>query len=158
MFHRFQHESEYYPALTRLPLDVRRKLDLVGIKIALKDWLAFSLEERAVLCHLPTESPEEQHVFHAYLDFLTRKYLGLPVQRTEPMSVSLWNGETVPESVRLKSAEFSTAVTSEEWVQWHHFERYALYKTATSSNQPEAFPQVLEDLRGRRKRQSKAGD
>jgi hypothetical protein len=35
MFHRYNYEAEYYSALTRVPLDVRRKLDLAGIKIAL---------------------------------------------------------------------------------------------------------------------------
>ena len=100
MFRRFQYESQYYTTLSRLPLDVRRKLDLIGLKISLKDWLAFSLEERAVLCHLPNESVDEQQVFHAFLDFLSRKYLGRSIQTTEPMSASLWNGETVPEPVR----------------------------------------------------------
>ena len=41
MFHRYDYESEFYPSLTRLPLDVRRKLDVTGIKVSLKDWLSF---------------------------------------------------------------------------------------------------------------------
>ena len=41
MFYRFGYETEFYPGLSRLPLHVRMKLDLTGIKISLKDWLAF---------------------------------------------------------------------------------------------------------------------
>ena len=158
MFRRFQYESQYYPTLSRLPLDVRRKLDVIGLKISLKDWLAFSLEERIVLCHLPTESIDERQAFQVFLDFLSRKYLGRPVQTTEPMSASLWNGETAPEPVLLKSADSNAAVTREEWAQWHDHDRYALYKTATSNNQPEAFAQVLAELRGRKNQQLKAGN
>ena len=156
MFRRFQYESQYYTTLSRLPLDVRRKLDLVGLKISLKDWLAFSLEERAVLCHLPNDSVDEQQAFQAFLDFLSRKYLGRSIQTTEPMSASLWNGETVPEPVLLKSTDFNAAVTRQEWTQWHDHDRYALYKTAISTNQPEAFAQVLNELRGRKNQQLKA--
>jgi len=156
MFRRFQYESQYYTTLSRLPLDVRRKLDLIGLKISLKDWLAFTLEERTVLCHLPIESIDEQQAFQAFLDFLSRKYLGRPVQMAEPMSASLWNGEAVPEPVRLKNADSNTAVTRQEWAQWHDHDRYALYKTATSTNQPDAFAQVLKELRGQKKQQLKA--
>ncbi len=75
MFHRYQHESDSYPSLSRIPLDVRLKLDVTGIKIALKDWLAFSIEERTILCHLPIETEEERQAFTSYLDFLSRRYL-----------------------------------------------------------------------------------
>jgi hypothetical protein len=58
----------------------------------------------------------------------------------------------------VKSADSNAAVTPEEWAQWQNHDRYALYKTATSTSQPEAFALVLEELRGRRKQQLKAGD
>jgi len=38
-------------------------------------------------------------------------------------------------------------VTPQEWFNWQCHERYALYKTATSQSQPDAFAQVLEQLR-----------
>ena len=63
------------------------------------------------------------------------------------MSAALWNVATVPESVSLTSANSNAAVTLEEWAQWHDHDRYALYKTATSANQPQAFAQVLDELR-----------
>ena len=91
MFHRYQYESETYPSLSRIPLHVRMKLDVTGIKISLKDWLAFSIEERTVLCHLPVEAEEEKQAFASYLDFLSRRYRGEPVATTVAMSSSLWD-------------------------------------------------------------------
>ena len=88
MFHRYDYEAEFYPALSRLPLDLRRKLDVTGIKISLKHWLAYSMEERAVLCHLPCDSDDEKEVFQRYLDFLSGKYLGQPAERTAVVSES----------------------------------------------------------------------
>jgi len=147
MFLRFSYEAEFYPALNRLPLHVRMKLDLTGIKISLKDWLAFSFEERTVLCHLPIETVDERQAFTSYLDFLSRKYRGEPVATTEVTASALWDQTRVPEPVARKSAATSRAVTLAEWSLWQAHQRYALYKTAISKSQPEAFEKVLDELR-----------
>ncbi len=84
---------------------MRMKLDLTGVKISLKDWLSISFAERTVLCHLPCASDEEKAVLTAYLDFLSQKYRGVPVQMTEIMDSALWEQSLVPEPVRKKSAE-----------------------------------------------------
>ena len=147
MFRQFQYEAEFYPSLTRIPLDVRLKLDITGIKISLKDWLAFAFAERVVLCHLPCESDEEKQAFTAYLDFLSLKYSGAPIGRTGELSSVLWHESVVPPAVRAKSGGTGQVVTPHEWLGWNFHERYALYKTATSQSQPEAFSGVLEQLR-----------
>ncbi len=146
MFHRYDFEAEFYPNLSRLPLDLRCKLDVTGVKLALKDWLAFNFAERNVLCHLPCESGEECQVFTNYLDFLSRKYRGEPIELIEPMDRSLWTASSVPQTVAVKSAALGRAVSLEQWQHWHSHDRYALYKTALSKNQPEAFEQVLAQL------------
>ncbi len=105
MFHRFRYEAEYYPTLNRLPLHVRMKLDVAGLKISLDDWLSFSFVERTVLCHLPCALDEEKSAFRAYLDFLAKRYRGEPVSVTEAMDSALWEGSRVPGPVREKSSE-----------------------------------------------------
>ena len=76
MFNRYRFESEVYESLDRIPLDVRMKLDRTGAKISLKDWLAFSLQERGALCDLPVEAEEGGGDFFSYLLVLVRKYKG----------------------------------------------------------------------------------
>lgn len=147
MFHRYQYEAEYYPALSRVPLDVRRKLDLTGVKISLNDWLAYSLEERSVICHLPCDEAEEQRVFVNFLGWLSCRYSGKPVQRTSVMDKELWGSQAVPGEVVGKSKALNCPVTPEVWRAWPPHQRYALYKTATSKSQPEAFEQVLQQLK-----------
>ena len=149
MFHRYQCEAEFYPSLSRLPLDLRRKLDITGIKLSLKDWLKFSFEERMVLCHLPCEVNDEAQTLTNYLDFLFRKYTGAPIERIEALDSALWDSSSMPKAVIDKSAALNHAVTLEQWRRWPAHDRYALYKTAVSKNQPEAFGQVLVQLSGR---------
>ena len=148
MFRPYRYEAKFYPALSRIPLDVRRKLDLTGLKISLNDWLAWSIEERTVLCHLPVNDPEEQRAFVAYIDFLCRKYRNQAVEFTAALDPLLWAPAQVPEPVAQKSASCFNGVTLAEWQRWEPHQRYALYKTAISQSQPEAFADLLDELRG----------
>jgi len=154
MFYRFQFEAKLYPKLDRLPLHVRMKLDLTGIKFSLNQWLAFSLEERRVICHLPVGNEEELEVFAAYLNFLCLRYNGAPAQKSPPLSPVLWdNPGHIPKPVLGTSRANGQAITLEEWMRWQFHQRYGLYKTAISKNEPEKFVALLAELRRR-----KAGD
>ena len=148
MFRRFSHEAEYYPQLSRVPLHVRMKLDTAGIKLSLRQWLDFSLEERNVLCHLPVEHREELEAFSGYLGFLCRKYDGKEAQAMPAESSRPWEDlGRLPERIAQKSQEQGPPVSLEEWRNWQPAERYALYKTAVSESEPEKFFAVLADIR-----------
>jgi len=146
MFHRYDYEAEFYPTLNRLPLDFRRKLDVTGINLSLKDWQAFSPEERTVLCHLPCDTAEEAQAFSNYVDFLSRRYHGHAIAKIAPLDTLLWQASAVPYAVSERSAALDRAVTAERWQTWPSHARYALYKAAVSENQPEAFIQILNQL------------
>jgi hypothetical protein len=147
MFHRFRYEAEFYPSLSRIPLHVRMKLDLTGLKISLSDWLACAFEERRVLCHLPVATEEERQIFAAYVDFLCRKYRGNAVTVAPVLDSSRWQADKVPVEVAQKSASCFNTITISEWQTWEPHQRYALYKTAVSKSQPEAFADILDELR-----------
>jgi len=149
MFYGFRYEEEFLPTLSRLPLHVRMKLDLTGIKLSLNDWLAFGMEERMVLCHLPVDGADEKRAFSAYMDFLCEKYRGTAVKRVPPLGDAAWNDPNqVPSPVLERTAAEGKAVTLQQWQGWNVHQRYALYKTAVSKNEPEKFFAVLEELRG----------
>jgi hypothetical protein len=148
MFHRYLYESDVYPSLSRIPLYVRMKLDLTGIKISLKLWLQFSIQERTVLCHLPVETEEEKRAFSAYVDFLSRRYSDASVATTVALSSSLWDTSNhVPAAVLDRSSGSGRAISLEEWTRWQSHQRYALYKTAVSKSDPQQFFDVLKELR-----------
>ena len=150
MFYRYRFESEIYPGLSLIPLHVRMKLDSTGVKISLKAWLAFSLEEREVLCHLPVETEEEKNAFIGFLDFLSRRYFGEQAALVPPITEPPWEDPgRVPDPVEARSKETGKAVTREEWSRWDRCQRYALFKLAVSQNEPEQFYQALEEFRGR---------
>ena len=147
MFYRYRFESKIYPSLSLIPLHVRMKLDLTGVKISLKSWLAFSLEERGVLFHLPVETEEERKNFSSYLDFLSRRYFGEGISLVPPMTDPPWEDPgRIPDSVEAKSKETGHAVTLKEWSQWNLGQRYALFKLSISKNEPEQFYEALKEF------------
>ncbi len=148
MFYRYRFESEIYPSLSLIPLHVRLKLDLTGVKISLKGWLAFSLEERWAVCHLPVETEEERKTFSSYLDFLSRRYLGENAASVPPITDPPWEDlGRVAEPVQAKSKKIGKAVTLKEWSQWNLLQRYALFKLSISKNEPELFYEALREFR-----------
>ena len=148
MFYRFLYEAAFYPNLDRLPLHVRMKLDLTGIKLSLKDWLAFHIEERTAICHLPVDHEDEKQAFRDYLNFLSHQYCGAPAPMIPPVDPLLWEmSNRVPGPVLERSGDNGKAVAIEEWTGWASHQRYALYKTAISRSEPEKFFAVLDELR-----------
>jgi hypothetical protein len=151
MFYRFDYEAAYYPKLDRLPLHVRMKLDLTGVKLSLKDWLAFHIEERTVICHLPVDDEDEKQAFREYLNFLSQKHCGAPAKTLPPVEPFLWEiADQVPSPVLEQSAGDGKGVALQEWINWASHQRYALYKTAVSRSEPEKFFAVLDQLRKNR--------
>ncbi len=149
MFYRYRFESEIYPSLSRIPLHVRMKLDLTGVKLSLKAWLVFGMEEREVLCHLPIETEEEKNIFRSYLDSLTRRYLGENVPLVPAITSAPWEmANQIPDSVLVMSKEKGKEITTDEWNHWNPFQRYALFKLSVSKNDREQFYAALAEFRG----------
>jgi hypothetical protein len=55
----FQFETDFAGALYCIPMAVRRKLDLCGVKVSLKQWNRFTLEQREHLVGRECDAPEE---------------------------------------------------------------------------------------------------
>ena len=67
-----------------IPRPVRAKLDQVGIKLHLKEWQAFPLEDRQALCALPCQTSVEKKAFQERLDTLALRHCGALPRRLPP--------------------------------------------------------------------------
>ncbi len=146
MFHRFEFEAEFYPGLERIPFHVRMKLDLAGVRVSLKTWRAFRMEERRALCHLPADTDEEREVFASFLAALAQARADAAIERCPALDGDAWAAAGVPEPVAVRSGGTGTRVTLAEWGRWAAHERYVLYKTAVSRD-PALFRMALQELR-----------
>ncbi len=67
-----------------IPRSVRDKLDQVRIKLHLREWQAFPLEDRQALCALPCQTTVEKKAFQDRLDTLALQHCGALPRRLPP--------------------------------------------------------------------------
>src|SRR5205814_10103329 len=67
MYLRLELEGDLHRTLEFIPLAVRRKLDLAGLKLSLKAWAAMTRAERLAVCHLPVDGEGDLDVYREAL-------------------------------------------------------------------------------------------
>ena len=129
MFRRFDFEKELYETLDLIPLSVRRKLDLAGVKLHLNQWQALSRVERLVVCHFPAGSPEERDVLAAALREAVKRRAGTDVATMKPAAHDAASdaGQLPPDVARLVAL---LGLPEKRWSLLDPDERFALAKMA----------------------------
>jgi hypothetical protein len=146
MYRPFAFEGDTHASLACVPLVVRRKLDLAGLKISLAGWQALSREERLALCHLPVDDPGDLAVYREVLTgFASRAGAPLTPLAEGPSSPSQWTLDAVRARVAAKlggaddlDAGRLAALTEEE--------RYALFKLADPKREPGKLVAAMTEL------------
>lgn len=146
MYRRFEFEGDIHTSLSCVPLTVRRKLDLAGLKISLAGWQTLSREERLALCHLPVDGGDDLAVYREVLSgFAARAGVPLSPLAGAPVSPAGWSAaavvERVGERLGARGAGFDAAASAlgEE-------ERYALVKLADPKREPAKLLILLREL------------
>lgn len=126
MFRRFNFETDIDDKLELVPMTVRRKFDLVGLKIHLKQWAALTLAERRVVCHLPVASQEEREVLAAFLRGAISRDTGAEPSAMAPAT------DAPPEVTPDRVGEMISLHKLEpaRWRQFDAEQRFALEKCA----------------------------
>lgn len=127
MFRRFDFENEVYETLELVPMSVRRKLDLAGVKLHLNQWQAFSRTERLVVCHFPADSREEREVLAAFLAEAVKRRNGEELSTPASASETAADADYMPPEVAHLISEFG--LDGDIWSRrFDPDERYALAK------------------------------
>lgn len=132
MFRLFKFEKDIDEKLELVPLTVRRKFDLVGMKIHLREWTALTLAERRAICHLPASSAEERGVLGAFLKESIARRTGVEPSLMAPAVEGA--PEVIPDRVAERLSQLN--LESARWRQFDPEQRFALEKCAKD---PERF-------------------
>ncbi|MFL5426557.1 MAG: nitrate reductase associated protein [Myxococcales bacterium] len=141
MYLRFAFEGDVHETLQTIPLAVRRKLDLSGLKLSLAGWTALSRAERLAVCHLPADSPQDIEVYREALRGFAER-AGHPVTPLEsgPADPASWGTAQVP-------ATIAGRVDAREWSGLPDEARYVLLKLSDPKRDPTKFNLALGELR-----------
>jgi len=125
-----------------MALSMRRKLDLVGLKIGLKGWQALTRSERLALSHFPVETDDERTAFAQVLQGFADR-AGAKVEAVAPVDARAWCREHVPDPVRARRD-----IPLATWAALSDDERYVLLRLAERQRSPERFDAALAQLLG----------
>jgi hypothetical protein len=141
----FAFESDFVESLRCVPMCVRLKLDVAGVKLKLNEWSKMDPAERAYLADMPCESREEVRAFRDFISLLVRINCGALPTLMDPAE-PLWNAEEAPGQVLEKAVSFGVAVPPESWRGLDELERFALIKLSRPGHEGKNFVPALEEF------------
>lgn len=144
----FAFEQDFAGTLRCIPMCVRLKLDLTGIKLSLRQWSQIGAAQRRVLLDLPCTTPEQQCVYRDTLVALIADYCDEPVKELMRNDDALWqDAATVPECVVAQAASDRIDPPScDSWQALNPLRRFALVKLARSKHENENFVPAMREF------------
>lgn len=143
-------QSGGYP-LRRIPMIIRFRLDLCGLRISLAAWQALSREEREELVAMAAASEDERTAWCARLAAMLLPYADDPERRLEHTDIDpspLWKQtEVVPQDVNATLNELShRAITQTQWAMLSDLQRFALTKLTRRGHKNANLQPALQEF------------
>ena len=145
--HCFAFEQDFIGNWRCIPLCVRRKLDLCGVKLKLNHWLELSQEQRQALVDWP-DGADALEQLRQHLRDCTRPMADGIAKDLPPVSGAPWQQQAeLPAVVQDAATVRGVALTLEQWTQLSELDRFALCKLVRPGhdhhNLEAAFSEVL---------------
>ncbi len=142
----FAFEADFVHDLRCLPMAVRRKLDLAGVKLKLVHWHGLTLEERQRLLLWPDDGTALQELHRWLLERSASLPQGparpLPPARQEPWQQS----QALPEVLRTSCAQLNLPLVAERWSRLDELQRFALVKLSHPGHEHRNLPRALAEF------------
>jgi hypothetical protein len=142
----FGFEADFARDLRCIPMAVRRKLDLAGVKLKLVHWHGLAAEERGRL----VAWPDDPLAISSLRDWLLERSTTLPegpAKAIEPAREGAWQGEgDWPEAVRRSCAQLGLTVRAEGWRELDELQRFALVKLSHPGHEHRNLPRALAEF------------
>jgi len=143
----FLFEADFVETLRCIPMQVRLKLDVCGIKLKLPQWHQFSDRDRQLLVDLPCHSTAE---IHHYRDTLKRLVYDRTGENATELAIDAapeWKNSTViAESVLQKAESFGITLHLYQWEKMTEDQRFALLKLSRSNHENRNFLPALKEF------------
>ena len=130
-----------------IPMIVRFKMDIAGVKLKLSEWNKFPTEERINLAILPCSETEEIFQYKYFLIGLIKKYTGREATTMDVDHYPLWNDTySIPVMLEEKLNEFNWSISIEDWRGLTNLQRFALLKLCRPKHENKNFPIAMKEF------------
>lgn len=142
----FGFEADFTSDLRCIPMAVRRKLDLAGMKLKLQHWSELGDAERQELLAWPDEAAAIEALREHLLARTTSLQAGqaklLPLPSGEPWQQS----EELPEVLAASCAQLGLGVRAGGWAELNELQRFALVKLSHPGHEHRNLPRALAEF------------
>ncbi|MEO1002507.1 MAG: nitrate reductase associated protein [Cyanobacteria bacterium J06638_7] len=144
--HCFAFEADFVAELRCLPMAVRRKLDLAGIKLRLQQWNALAVEERSRLLAWGDDPAAIAALAHWLLKRSAELPHG-PASTMAPAAATAWQqNQAAPEVLLRSCAELGLRWRAERWRELAELQRFALVKLSHPGHEHRNLPPALAEF------------
>lgn len=143
----FDFESDFVRTLRCIPMAVRLKLDVCGIKLSLRQWSRFTRSDREVLLTMPCGSRTEVEAYRAeVVDLVTSRAGEAAKPLVEPVSRPWEDPRRVPIAVADFAASRDLSPPSRsQWAVLTPLQRFVLIKLTRDNHDNVNFsPAMIE--------------
>jgi hypothetical protein len=144
----FQFETDFAGALYCIPMAVRRKLDLCGVKVSLKQWNRFTLEEREQLVTRECDTPAQTDAYQQEVAHLLETRAGDAPQFLDRDAGTEWKDTSVVPQRLIDYCEEREvpAPSLARWAALSELQRFALFKLTRPGHTNENFIPAMREF------------
>ncbi len=144
----FKFEEDFIEENVRcIPMIVRFKMDLAGIKLKLAEWSKFQTNDRVELALLPAGETLEILMYRSFLLDLIAKYTGKPGTNMAVDEQPEWgNLKQIPSVLKEKLLELKIGISIAQWQKLTAIQRFALLKLCRPGHENKNFPKAMVEF------------
>jgi hypothetical protein len=142
----FGFEADFSGDLRCIPMAVRRKLDLAGVKLKLQHWSELNPAERGELLAWPDEAAAieamRQHLLQRTCALSSGQARELPRPVAEPWQ----QAAELPEVLAASCAQLGLRLRAGGWAELNELQRFALVKLSHPGHEHRNLPRALAEF------------
>jgi hypothetical protein len=144
----FAFEDDFVKTLRCVPMAVRFKLDACGVKLSLRQWSRFTLEDRRVLREAACETPQEVAAYRERLEDLIRHRAHDVAKPLSSSPDEAWRDPTrVPAGVVAYARSIGVSPpNAAAWARLSALQRFALIKLSRDNHDNVNFIPALREF------------
>jgi hypothetical protein len=142
----FGFEADFTADLRCIPMAVRRKLDLAGIKLKLQHWSALDESDRANLLAWSDDAAAIEALRQHLLARTSSLSAGQAKELPRPAGEAWQQATELPEVLAASCAQLGLELGSGSWGDLTELQRFALVKLSHPGHEHRNLPQALAEF------------
>jgi hypothetical protein len=143
----FAFESDFVDSLRCIPMAVRLRLDVSGVKLKLNEWSKLNHAERCALVESPCGTEEEIAAYRDSLSRMVEQAAGVRPSLLAELPEPVWEkSDAIPAQVIDQARALGLAFPPEAWASLRPLQRFALVKLSRPGHENRNFLPAMREF------------